>query len=80
MNVEDLSKEPKASDVIKHLQAMIEKYGDLSVIADDADTRWRLSIGIAFREGGGCELPGRFEIKTDYHSDPDGYIERDSGS
>lgn len=71
----DFMKAPKASDVINALERLIEKYGDLPVCADDPDTSWRMPIGIVHKADDKIEeWPERFEVKTDYHSEPKGKI------
>ena len=67
----------RASQVIARLQELIRVHGDLPVVADDADTGWRLPIGIVYRpRAGSSDQSPRFEIKTDYISDPEGMIPR----
>ncbi|MCC6416270.1 MAG: hypothetical protein IT582_10215 [Opitutaceae bacterium] len=71
----DLKNGPRASQVIARLNELIAKHGDLPVWADDADTGWRLPIGIVYRPvPKSVDQSPRFEIKTDYHADPDGLI------
>jgi hypothetical protein len=68
-------KPPKASEVIEVLQTLINKHGDLPVCADDPDTGFRMQIGIVHKpEDIDEEWPERFEIKTDYNSEPRGLI------
>ena len=79
--VMNFDKAPRASEVIKAIQLLIDKHGDLPVCADDPDTAWRMRIGIIFKQ---CDVkeerPDRFEIKTDYHIEPKGLIgEPDDG-
>lgn len=65
----------RASQVIKSLQLLIEKYGDLPICVDDPDTGWRMPFGIIHKqENIAEEWPERFEIKTDYHTTPKGCI------
>lgn len=71
----NFDKAPKASEVIKTIQSLIDEYGDLPLCADDADTSWRMRIGIVFKPADEVEeWPDRFEIKTEYHSMPKGLI------
>jgi hypothetical protein len=60
-----------ASQLVARLQALIAEHGDLPVYARDADTHWRLPIGLMFRaEQPQEERPARFEITTDYNERP----------
>lgn len=60
-----------ASQLVARLQALIAQHGDLPVYARDADTQWRLPIGLMFREEQPTqERPARFEITTEYHGRP----------
>ena len=69
----DFKKVPKASEVIKHLELLISEHGDLPVCANDADTSWRLRIGITFKPKNN-DRPSLFEINSEYHCMPDGLI------
>lgn len=62
-----------ATQLIERLRQLVEQHGDLPVYADDADTGWRLPIGVVHKisEDNG-EWPERLEIKTDYHGRPTG--------
>lgn len=63
----------KASQLVARLHDLIAMHGDLPVYARDADTRWRLPIGLLFREAQpGQERPARFEITAAYHERPRG--------
>lgn len=80
MNSEELDfgKLPRASDVVRRLLALISEYGDLPVCADDPDTGYRMPIGLIYKSENAQEgWPGRFEVKTEYYSTPDGLVERD---
>lgn len=71
-----LEKTVTLSDLIQRLQEYRDKYGDLPVYARDADTRWRLPIGVVYRtENKAEEWPERVEIRTDYHGRPKGDFE-----
>lgn len=62
-----------ATQLIERLRQLVEQHGDLSVYADDADTGWRLPIGLVYKPADeGEEWPERLEIKTDYHGRPKG--------
>ena len=62
-----------ASQLVARLQELIAQHGDLPVYARDADTRYRLPIGLEFRDEQPREgRPVRFEITTDYHDRPRG--------
>jgi hypothetical protein len=67
----------KASQLVSRLQELIEQHGDLPVYADDADTSWRLPIGILFKPVVPIEgWPDRFEIKTTYdNKQPKGAVD-----
>jgi len=63
----------RASEVVALLQKLIAEHGDLPVVAKDADTGWRLEIGITHKPAKPvAEYPERIEIRTDYHSRPEG--------
>lgn len=65
-----------ASQLVARLQDLIAKHGDLPVYARDADTGFRLPIGLMFRGAQPDEeRPARFEICTDYHERPRGDFE-----
>lgn len=66
-----LDKTCTASQLVARLQSLIAMHGDLPVYARDADTRWRLPIGLMFREAQpDNDRQERFEITTDYHGRP----------
>lgn len=66
-----LDKTCTASQLVARLQSLIAMHGDLPVYARDADTRWRLPIGLMFREAQPeDDRQARFEITTDYHERP----------
>lgn len=66
-----LDKTCVASQFVTRLQALIAQHGDLPVYARDADTQWRLPIGLMFREAQPAdERPARFEITTEYFGRP----------
>ena len=72
-----LDKTCSASQLVARLQELIAKHGDLPVYARDADTQWRLPIGLMFREAQPAdERPARFEVCTDYHFRPRGDFEQ----
>jgi hypothetical protein len=74
---ESLTKTCTASQLVARLQELIARHGDLPVYARDADTRWRLPIGLMFREAQPEEeRPARFEVCTDYHDRPRGDFEQ----
>ena len=63
-------------EIIEALRVLIEKHGDLPVMADDADTGYRLPVGICYRpKTNSDDKRPRFEIKTNYHDLPDGYVQ-----
>lgn len=67
----NLGKTCTASQLVARLQALIAQHGDLMVYARDADTEWRLPIGLMFREAQEkFARPARFEITTDYYRLP----------
>lgn len=62
-----------ATQLIDRLQQLVEQHGDLPVYADDADTGWRLPIGLTHKPAYAAEeWPERLEIKTDYNGRPKG--------
>lgn len=66
-----LAKTCTASQLVTRLQSLIAMHGDLPVYARDADTGWRLPIGLMFREAQpDDDRQARFEITTDYHERP----------
>lgn len=66
-----LEKTCTASQLVTRLQELIEKHGDLPVYARDADTHWRLPIGLMFRDKQPTEeRPARFEVTTEYNDTP----------
>jgi len=70
-----LDKTCTATQLVERLQDLIAKHGDMPVYARDADTGWRLPIGLMFRAADTDELrPDRFEICTYYHNRPRGDI------
>ena len=63
----------KASRLVERLQELIEKHGDLPVYTDDADTSWRLPIGLVYKPANEAEeWCERFEVKSEYHGRPSG--------
>lgn len=67
----ELNRTCTASQLIERLKTLIAEHGDLHVYARDADTRYRLPIGLMFRaEQPEEDRPARFEITTDYHNRP----------
>jgi hypothetical protein len=64
-----------ASQLVERLQALIKEHGDLPVFARDPDTRYRLPVGLEFRErDADGERPARFEVTTAYHDEPRSYL------
>ena len=65
------------SQMINRLKELLEKHGDLPIYADDADTDWRLTFGLQYREADIDNSEERIEIKTSYHGIPKGtwYLE-----
>jgi len=71
-----LDKTCSATQLVARLQDLIAKHGDLPVYARDADTEWRLPIGLMFREAQPeDDRQARFEVCTDYYRRPRGDIE-----
>lgn len=65
-----------ASELITRLHLLINRYGDLPVIAFDPDTCWRLEIGVVYVPADTAnEYPERFEIQTEYNGRPDGNVD-----
>ena len=63
----------RASELVKTLQELISRHGDLPVVAKDPDTGWRMEIGIVHKSVKPKEqYPEHLEIRTDYHSRPQG--------
>ncbi len=63
----------RASELIALLNELVSKHGDLPVVAKDADTDWRLEIGLTYCEARAVEeWPDHFVIRTEYHSRPEG--------
>mgnify|MGYP000902554601 CR=1 FL=1 len=68
-----LEKTCTATQLIERLRQLVEQHGDIPVYADDADTGWRLPIGLVHKPADADEeWPERLEIKTDYHGRPKG--------
>lgn len=66
-----MDKTCSASQLIARLQNLIDQHGDLPVYARDADTKWRLPIGLMFRDAQPNDgRVARFEITTSYHYRP----------
>lgn len=63
----------RASQLVARLQVLIAEHGDLPILARDADTQWRMPIGLIYRANDG-NGPERLEIRTDYYGEPRGYI------
>lgn len=62
-----------ATQLIERLRQLVEQHGDLPVYADDADTNWRLPIGLTHKPADAAEkFPERLEIKTAYYGRPEG--------
>jgi hypothetical protein len=62
-----------ATQLIEALRKLVEQHGDLPVYARDADTQWRLPIGVMHKPANEAEeWPDRMEIRTEYHGRPDG--------
>jgi hypothetical protein len=68
-----------ASQMVERLQRLIEKYGDLSVYARDADTGWLLPVGLTFSDAQPVLFSdaqpylhriARFEVCTEYYGRP----------
>jgi len=60
-------KPPKASEVIKAIQALINEHGDLPVVLDDPDTNWILPIGVEVQEDDGVNT---IRITSCYFGEP----------
>jgi hypothetical protein len=70
-----LDKTCTASRLVARLQELMAEHGDLLVYARDADTQWRLPIGLVFRAAQPDEdRPERFEICTEYNGEPRGSL------
>jgi len=66
---------PRASQVIKALQKLIDIHGDLPVCLDDPDSGYKLKIGVIYRKEKNIEeLPERLEILANYEDKPEGEI------
>jgi hypothetical protein len=62
-----------AKDFLAALQALVDEHGDRPLYLHDPDTDWLMPAGLmavkADEDG-----PERFEITSDYHWEPDGYV------
>jgi hypothetical protein len=63
-----------ASQLIARLQSLVAEHGDLPILARDADTQWRMPIGLIYRAAD-ANYGERLEIRTDYYGAPRGYID-----
>lgn len=62
-----------ALQLIAELQRLVSEHGDLPVFVRDADTSYRLPLGLMFREAQPLEdRPKRFEICSEYFVRPRG--------
>jgi hypothetical protein len=60
---------------VAQLQSLIDAHGDLPVYVRDADTEWRLPVGLVYQSAAESdEGAEQFEIRTDYYGEPRGYI------
>jgi hypothetical protein len=67
----------RASDLIRRLQQMIDTHGDCDVCLRDPGTRYRMPIGLLYREAHATERwPARFEITASYNDLQSGIIGR----
>lgn len=62
-----------ASQLAARLLSLIAEHGDIPVMARDADTQWRMPVGLVYRAKDDSG-PERLEIRTDYYGEPRGYI------
>jgi hypothetical protein len=67
----------RASDLMRRLQQFIDTHGDLDICLRDPDTRYRMPIGLRYKEAHMIEKwPARFEITASYYHPPIGSIGR----
>jgi len=64
-------KPPKASQVIKAIQDIIDKHGDLPMVLDDPDTNWLLPIGVEVQEDNEVN---RIKITSCYSGEPSSFV------
>lgn len=60
----------RATTLVAALQRLVAAHGDLPVVTRDADTHWRLAIGLRFRPADDGEDFPRFEITSEFFGRP----------